>query len=180
MWRYQNAGQHPGIGRVGLIFVHLERMCPTNGTRERRPAKMTRVLGDGPLRSLNGKIRAIRKGDFTKSAIFSVALLAIAGSAFAQPLSGPSNYDVKNMSFDTWCQETRQYSADRCHARRPDDVKVFEDYRSVIERYELEYLKRGQQNEELRADINRDPMQTVQGLQHASPYPDFRRSRNGW
>jgi hypothetical protein len=112
----------------------------------------------------------MRKGDFAKTlAIAAIPFLAIAGSAFAQPFSGRSNYDVKDMSFDRWCQETQQYPADRCDARRPEDVKAFEDYRAVIERYELDYLKRVQQNEELQANINRDPTQTVQSRQDALP-----------
>ena len=73
------------------------------------------------------------------------------------------------MNFDAWCQETQQYPADRCEARRPEDLKAFEDYRAVIERYELDYLKRVQRNEELRANISRDPTQTVRGRQEGLP-----------
>ena len=103
---------------------------------------MNCVLGNTLIKSLNGNIEVMCKVDFAKPAILVVAFLAIAGSAFAQPLAGRSNYDIKNMSFDAWCQETRQYPTDRCDARRPEDVKAFEDYRAVIERYELDYLKR--------------------------------------
>jgi hypothetical protein len=109
------------------------------------------------------------KSDFAKLAILTVPFLAIAGAAFAQPLSGRINYDVKNMSFDLWCQETQQYPSDRCEARRPEDVKAFEDYRAVIERYELDYLKRIQQNEELQANVGRDPTQAVRSRQDALP-----------
>jgi hypothetical protein len=115
------------------------------------------------------------KADFTKQIILAVAILTIADSALAQPLSGPSNYDVKNMSFDAWCQETQHYPTDRCEARRPEDLKAFEDYRALIERYELDHLKRVQQGDELWADINRDPTQTTQNLEDASPYPSSRR-----
>jgi len=103
---------------------------------------MNCVLGNTLIKSLNGNIEVMCKVDFAKPAILVVAFLAIAGSAFAQPLAGRSNYDIKNMSFDAWCQETQQYPTDRCDARRPEDVKAFEDYRAVIERYELDYLKR--------------------------------------
>ena len=130
---------------------------------------MNCVLGDTVIKSLNGNIEVMRKVDFVKPVTLMVAFLAIAGSAFAQPLSGRSNYDVKNMSFDTWCQETQQYPSDRCEARRPEDMKAFEDYRAVIERYELDYLKRVQQNEELKANISRDPTQTVRSRQDAVP-----------
>jgi len=130
---------------------------------------MNCVLGNTLIKSLNGNIEVMCKVDFAKPAILVVAFLAIAGSAFAQPLAGRSNYDIKNMSFDAWCQETQQYPTDRCDARRPEDVKAFEDYRAVIERYELDYLKRVQQNEELKANIRRDPTQTVQSQQDALP-----------
>jgi len=103
---------------------------------------MNCVLGNTLIKSLNGNIEVMCKVDFAKPAILVVAFLAIAGSAFAQPLAGRSNYDIKNMSFDAWCQEPRQYPTDRYDARRPEDVKAFEDYRAVIERYELDYLKR--------------------------------------
>ena len=130
---------------------------------------MNCVLGHTLIKSLKGNIEVVRKVDFAKPIILMVAFLAIAGSAFAQPFAGRSNYDVKNMNFEAWCQETQQYPADRCDARRPEDVKAFEDYRAVIERYELDFLKRVQRNEELRANISRDPTQTVRGRQDGLP-----------
>jgi|HubBroStandDraft_2_1064218.scaffolds.fasta_scaffold487288_2 hypothetical protein len=141
---------------------------------------MNHVVGEAPFEALKVTSQVRCRVDFAKPALLAVVFLASAGLAFAQPLSGPNNYDVKNMSFDTWCQEAQRYPVDRCRARRHEDVKVFEDYRAVIERYELEHLKRVQQDEELRADINRDPSQTVRSLQDGLPYPDFRRSKNGW
>src|SRR6267378_3515831 len=84
---------------------------------------MNCVLGNTLIKSLNGNIEVMCKVDFAKPAILVVAFLAIAGSAFAQPLAGRSNYDIKNMSFDAWCQETRQYPTDRCDARRPEDCQ---------------------------------------------------------
>jgi hypothetical protein len=110
------------------------------------------------------------KTDFAKRlAILAVPFIAIAGSAFAQPLSVRTNYDVKNMSFDRWCQEAKQYPAGRCDARRPEDVKAFENYRAIIERYELDYQKRVQHNEELQTNLNRDPTQIIQNRQDALP-----------
>ena len=40
----------------------------------------------------------MRKVDFAKPVILMVTFLAIAGSAFAQPFAGRSNYDVKNLN----------------------------------------------------------------------------------
>ena len=82
---------------------------------------------------------------------------------------GTGTFGVRTIDFDLWCQQTQRYAADRCTARRPEDVKAFEDYRSSIERYELDYLKQVQKDQELRARTNRDPTQTVSGKQDGVP-----------
>ena len=79
----------------------------------------------------------------------------------------PRTYDVKNMNFDLWCQETQRYPVDRCGKRLPTDVKAFEDYRDAVERYELEYLKQVEQNRAAQERINRDPTQTERNRQDA-------------
>ena len=71
---------------------------------------MHRVLSDAPLNASNGKRQGKRKVDFAKPAILAVAFLFIAGSASGQLRSGPSNYDVKDMGFDMWCQEAQKIS----------------------------------------------------------------------
>jgi hypothetical protein len=73
------------------------------------------------------------------------------------------------MDFDLWCQQTQRYSLDRCVARRDEDVKAFEDYRTAIERYELDYLKQTQKDQDLRVRQNRDPLQNVRGKQDGLP-----------
>jgi hypothetical protein len=109
----------------------------------------------------------------------SLAALLLLGtsSAFAQ-LPGASARDlslgvgafpVRTMDFDLWCQQTQRYSPERCAARRPEDVRAFEDYRNSIERYEIEHLKQVQKDEGFRARANRDPMQTVTGKQDGLP-----------
>ena len=87
--------------------------------------------------------------------------LALGGTAMAQPLSAPLNYGVKTMSFELWCQQTQRYSSDRCQERRPEDVKAFEDYRAVVERYELQFLKQQEREREVRSFSTRDPSQTI-------------------
>jgi hypothetical protein len=82
---------------------------------------------------------------------------------------GTSTFNVKNMDFDLWCQQTQRYAAERCTARRPEDVKAFEAYRSSIERYELDYLKQVQKDQDVRTRTNRDPSQTVTGRQDGVP-----------
>jgi len=108
---------------------------------------------------------------------FAFAVLLFAGSASAQlpgasarDLSlGVGDFPVRNMAFDLWCQQTQRYAAERCAARRPEDVRAFEDYRSSIERYEIDHLKQVQKDEGFRERANRDPMQTVKGRQDGLP-----------
>ena len=110
--------------------------------------------------------------------------LAMAGLAFGlmpsagwaqAPAAGergpaPSTtFNVRGLDFDLWCQQTQRYAADRCTARRAEDVKAFEDYRAAIERYELDYLKQVERDQDVRARINRDPSQTVKGKQDGFP-----------
>ena len=90
-----------------------------------------------------------------------LALTLLPAFASAQPLQGPLNYGVKNMSFDLWCAETQRYPAERCAARSPADELAFENYRAAIERYELEHLKQVQREYEIRERTNRDPTSTV-------------------
>lgn len=112
-----------------------------------------------------------------RTALASLALALWAGGSWAQALpSAPGRdlsvggtFSVRTMDFDLWCQQTQRYAADRCSARRPEDVKAFEDYRSSIERYELDYLKQVQKNQEVRTRTNRDPTQTVTGKQDGLP-----------
>jgi hypothetical protein len=82
---------------------------------------------------------------------------------------GTTTFNVRNLDFDLWCQQTQRYAADRCAARRPEDLKAFDDYRASIERYELDFLKQQQREQEVRTRINRDPSQTVTGKQDGQP-----------
>jgi hypothetical protein len=82
---------------------------------------------------------------------------------------GSGTFGVRNMDFDHWSQQTQRYDAARCAARRAEDLKAFADYRSSIERYELDYLKQVQKDQDLRARTNRDPSQTVSGKQDSVP-----------
>ena len=97
--------------------------------------------------------------------------LSILGSsaAPAQPLSGPLNYDVKNLTFEAWCQETQRYPAERCQARSQADLTAFENYRAAIERYELQYLKQVQRERQIRDSVTRDPTQSATSRQDSVP-----------
>ncbi|MEY4879100.1 MAG: hypothetical protein RJB62_569 [Pseudomonadota bacterium] len=74
-----------------------------------------------------------------------IALLVTMGSSAAlaqiyETQRGPGPYNVQTLNFDLWCRETQRYAAERCDARMADDLAAFESYRSVVERYELQYL----------------------------------------
>ena len=111
----------------------------------------------------------------TFSAMF--VLLAASSAAQAQytvtpgrELSiGAGTFGVRTIDFDLWCQQTQRYTAERCAARRPEDVRAFEDYRSSIERYEIDHLKQVQKDQDFRLRTNRDPTQTVTGKQDGLP-----------
>jgi hypothetical protein len=89
--------------------------------------------------------------------------LALAAFLTAPPLAvcaqTGSNYNVQTMNFDLWCQEQQHLAPERCDKRLPGDVKDFESYRDVIERYEIPYLQR-KQNEIMldRNILHNDPV----------------------
>jgi len=83
-------------------------------------------------------------------------LAALPSAALAQllnPDGGPGQYTVQSMNFDLWCLE--RYAQERCDLRTPEDMRVFEDYRAVIERYELEALMQKARDAEAAERANR-------------------------
>jgi len=71
-------------------------------------------------------------------ALLSSGMAAVvAAPALAQ--AGP--YPVHRLDFGIWCTEQQHLPYERCEKRLPDDVKKFEAYRAVIERYEIPYLQ---------------------------------------
>ena len=101
--------------------------------------------------------------------LISAFVLLGSGAGLAQPLSNPLNYDVKNMTFEMWCQDTQRYPMDRCQARRPADLTAFENYRAAIERYELQYLKQVERERQIRDSVTRDPTQSAISRQDSVP-----------
>jgi len=112
------------------------------------------------------------------TAFATLALFLWAGAVDAQSLPaapgrdlsiGTGTFGVRTMDFDLWCQQTQRYAPERCAARRAEDVKAFEDYRSSIERYEIDHLRQVQKDQDLRVRTNRDPSQTVKSRQDGIP-----------
>ena len=110
----------------------------------------------------------------TMAAILSVSLLAACGSAQAQPAAtgsqsapndGARTFNVQRMSFDSWCQDDQRYTAERCAARQPADVKAFEDYRATVERYEIDFLRQQEQDRAAQERVSRDPTDITRALQ---------------
>ena len=92
--------------------------------------------------------------------IYAFAVAAAVGllatPALAANDSATTTFNVQNMTFEMWCQDTQRYAYDRCEARRPDDVKDFETYRATVENYEIQYLQERDRDEQLRLQLNRD------------------------
>ena len=90
----------------------------------------------------------------------AAGLLALPLSAFFAPTwAQGSNYDVKTMNFDLWCQEQQHLAPERCDKRTPEDEKDFDAYRSKIEEYEIPYLQQKQNDIALDRNIlNKDPV----------------------
>ena len=89
-----------------------------------------------------------------RSLIFAAALEAFCGAARAQQA-----YDVENLNFDLWCQETQKLPADRCDKRLAGDEADFEDYRAKVEKYEIEHLQQQQTGAQLnRIILHGDPV----------------------
>jgi hypothetical protein len=80
----------------------------------------------------------------------TAAALILCGSASAWAQM-PNRFALTPLNFDLWCQETAKIEVTRCDRRMPEDMKRFEEYRAVIERYEIPYL----QEKENKAQLNR-------------------------
>lgn len=107
----------------------------------------------------------------TSGILLGVALFAFGPATLsAQPVQAPLNFNVKNMNFDLWCADTMRYPAERCAARSAADEKAFEDYRSAIERYEIDHLKAVQRESDIRARTNQDPTSSVSRKADGFPF----------
>ena len=84
------------------------------------------------------------------------ALALLPGIAVAQ---NSRNFNVREMNFDLWCQDTQHLAPERCDKRLPEDEQVFEAYRAQVERYEIPYLQRQQRDLSISRDIlHNDPV----------------------
>lgn len=101
-------------------------------------------------------------------------LTGLAFPVLTQPFTTPyssaqRNYNVRSMSFSLWCQQTQRYLMERCEERRPEDVQTFEDFRALIERYEIQYLKKVERDLAARERSKFDLTETVREFQSMPP-----------
>lgn len=57
------------------------------------------------------------------------------------PAASAQSYPLHKLDFDLWCTEEMHLPFERCAKRLPDDLQTFDEYRTKIEKYELEHLK---------------------------------------
>jgi hypothetical protein len=68
-------------------------------------------------------------------------------------------YPLTEMNFDMWCQEEKHLPPERCDQRLPGDDAEFQAYRATIEKYEIPYLQKREQEENInRVIIHGDPL----------------------
>ncbi|HEY1630482.1 MAG TPA: hypothetical protein VGF56_04165 [Rhizomicrobium sp.] len=88
----------------------------------------------------------------------SLALLmgpSLTGAADAQS----TRYDIQNMNFDLWCQEEQHLPPERCDKRLPADDAAFDAYRAKIEKYEIPYLQKKENEQQFnRVILHNDPV----------------------
>lgn len=88
-----------------------------------------------------------------------LAGLSIAAMGYAPAMAQRSNYAVKEMNFDLWCQEQARLPIERCDKRTPQDEATFQAYRAKVEAYEIPYLQRKDNAARLDRDLLRpDPL----------------------
>jgi len=95
------------------------------------------------------------------------AVCALAGIApIAPPLAQRgTRYDVKSVNSDLWCQEQAKLPVARCDQRLPEDEATFNAYRATIEKYETDYIKEKNSEQNFnRAIINRDELDKTTNL----------------
>ncbi len=87
-------------------------------------------------------------------ALGGIASFVLAGEAAAQ-----QPYPLHEMNFDMWCQEEKHFPPARCDKRLPQDDAEFQAYRATIEKYEIPYLQKRRDEQNLnRVIIHGDPL----------------------
>lgn len=89
--------------------------------------------------------------------LLAAALTAAAVSMMAG--AAQTGYPVKRMDFDLWCTEEMRWPFERCAQRLADDLQKFDDYRAIIEKYEIRQQQEKQRRLQLEHSVlNNDPV----------------------
>jgi hypothetical protein len=89
--------------------------------------------------------------------LYAAGLLAL--SVIPAAAQGDKPYPLHEMNFDMWCQEEQHLPPARCDKRLPGDDAAFQAYRNKIEQYEIPYLQRRDDEQNLnRVIIHADPV----------------------
>ena len=113
-----------------------------------------------------------RFAGLTLLALLAAVPAAAQNPAATQSLRGitgaPSRtLPVRRISFERWCQEIQRYPLVRCDARQPDDLRAFDDYRMIIERYEVEFLRQREREAQVQDRVNQDAGAAARTLESA-------------
>lgn len=103
------------------------------------------------------------------ASILAVPALAVLPSgAVAQ-----THYDIPNINFDMWCQETRHLPPERCDKRLPGDESDYQEYVRTIDKYAIPYQKDRLRRDSINRNILRyDPMDNPSRPDTTQPLPD--------
>jgi hypothetical protein len=95
-----------------------------------------------------------------KCVLAAAAMAALVTRAEAQEGAyGAGRYPLHEINFDMWCQEDRHLPPDRCDKRLPQDDADYRAYVAKIETYEIQYLQKKQDEENLeRVIVHNDPV----------------------
>ncbi len=101
----------------------------------------------------------------------AVLVCALPAAAQQNPADKTTRYDLQDLNFDMWCQETEKLPPDRCDRRIPEDEALFETYRTSVEKYELPYLQRKATDQNLsRVVIHADPVPNEDPVRHPTDH----------
>ena len=94
-----------------------------------------------------------------KTVVHAALWASLAGMLTVPAAAQAARYPVQQMDFDIWCTEVQRIPWQRCDKRLPDDMKKFEEYRAIVERYEIPYLQSKENAIHFNEDIMRnDPV----------------------
>jgi hypothetical protein len=94
------------------------------------------------------------------SLAFLLLMSSAAAPSNAQPLPNPGDSSSVVLRFDMWCLEIELLPEARCAARKPEDLKSYELYRSRAERFQQERATQARREKEVSQKLQRDPTAT--------------------